>query len=98
MPALTRRRVSVRRRRAGRRRTSLEGGNRGMPRGGPGRLNRYGDLMLGSAAGRCDRAAWTDRWHRAEVDVCTAMVESWSTQQTRSHVTGAQGKAVRNRR
>jgi len=32
---------------AGRRRTSLEGGNRGMPRCGPGRLKRrYGDLRV----------------------------------------------------
>ena len=37
---------------AGRRRTSLKGGNRGMHRCSCGRLDSYGDLMFGSRAVR----------------------------------------------
>src|SRR6266567_4053266 len=57
MPALTRRGARTRRRHGGRRRTSLEGGNRSMPRCGLGRLDRYGDSMVRGAAGCGDRVS-----------------------------------------
>ncbi len=57
-----------------------------MPRCSPGRLNRYGDLMVRSAAGYRDRAG------RAEGDIARmpdgggARLESWMTQQARIDV------------
>jgi hypothetical protein len=48
MPALIHGAARIRQNPAGRRRTSPEGGNRGMLPRGPGNLNSYGDLMLRS--------------------------------------------------
>jgi hypothetical protein len=48
MPALIHGADRIRQNPAGRRRTSPEGGNRGMLPGGPGNPNGYGDLILRS--------------------------------------------------
>ncbi len=50
MPALSRRSTGTHRSSVGRRQISLEGGNRGVLRGGQGRLHGYGDLNRRSVA------------------------------------------------
>src|SRR5271169_585443 len=84
MPAQKRRRARTWRRRGGRRRTSLEGGNRGMPGCGPGTLDGYGDLRAGFRVGHSIRAGRAGGEMARMPDVGDARLESWMTQRTRN--------------
>ena len=97
MPALTRRPDSTRASQAGRRRTSLEGGNRGMHRWRLGSLPVYGDLKGCTRAGRGDEA---DQLLLGSCSISPPGADTlndpgWS--QAPNPIIPAQGKAVRYR-
>jgi hypothetical protein len=94
MPALSRRCAKTRQSSAGRRRTSLEGGNRGEPRRGPGRLHSYGDLTAGSRPGRGDLASQPDGDIARMLRGGAARPDFSMTHRRRNYVTPGPGKAV----
>jgi hypothetical protein len=98
MPALRCRTVKTRRSLLGRRRTSLEGGNRGMPRRGAGGLVGYGDLMVRTRAVRGNRADRAENVMARMSDGAEARPDSGRRQRARNKVTAARGEAVRYRR